>query len=135
MRKERFPKQRKSKLQPCGDGPFHVIRRINDNAYKLDLPGEYNVSATFNVTDLSTFDADHDLRANPFQDEGNDEDMAQKEPQAKYQVPEGPVTRARARRFKEELNNLIIKLQGRRQARKGEDSRKPRNNNEERYLG
>ena len=40
-----------------------------------------------------------------------DEDMPQKEPQAKYQVPEGPVTRARARRFKEELNNLIIKLQ------------------------
>ena len=40
-----------------------------------------------------------------------DEDMTQKEPQAKYQVPEGPVTRARARRFKEELNNLIIKLQ------------------------
>ena len=111
MRKERFPEQRKSKLQPRGDGPFQVIRRINDNAYKLDLPGEYNVSATFNVTDLSPFDADHDLRANPFQDEGNDEDMPQKEPQAKYQVPEGPVTRARARRFKEELNNLIIKLQ------------------------
>ena len=41
----------------------------------------------------------------------NDEDMPQKEPHAKYQVPEGPVTRARARRFKEELNNLIIKLQ------------------------
>ena len=66
MRKERFPEQRKSKLQPRGDGPFQVIRRINDNAYKLDLPGEYNVSATFNVTDLSPFDADHDLRAKSF---------------------------------------------------------------------
>lgn len=61
MRKERFPEHRKSKLQPRGDGPFQVIQRINDNAYKLDLPGEYNVSATFNVTDLSPFDADHDF--------------------------------------------------------------------------
>ncbi|GKV00615.1 hypothetical protein SLEP1_g13281 [Rubroshorea leprosula] len=43
MRKERFPAQRRSKLQPRGDGPFQVIARINDNAYKLELPGEYNV--------------------------------------------------------------------------------------------
>jgi len=43
MRKERFPNQRKSKLQPCGDGltlTFQVLERINDNAYKIDLPGE-----------------------------------------------------------------------------------------------
>ncbi|XP_019435319.1 PREDICTED: uncharacterized protein LOC109341841, partial [Lupinus angustifolius] len=40
MRKERFPSQRKSKLQPRGDGPFQVLERINNNAYKLDLPSE-----------------------------------------------------------------------------------------------
>ena len=34
MRKERFPKQRKSKLQPRAKGPFQVLERINDNAYK-----------------------------------------------------------------------------------------------------
>jgi hypothetical protein len=39
MRKERFPNQRKSKLQPRGDGPFQVLERINDNTYKIDLPG------------------------------------------------------------------------------------------------
>ncbi|XP_027357450.1 uncharacterized protein LOC113866850 [Abrus precatorius] len=43
MRKERFPEQRKSKLQPRGDGPFQVLERINDNAYKIELPGEYNM--------------------------------------------------------------------------------------------
>ena len=32
IRKERFPKQRKSKLQPRGVGPFQVLERINDNA-------------------------------------------------------------------------------------------------------
>ena len=53
---------------PRGDGPFQVLERINDNAYKLDLPSEYNVSATFNVANLSPFAAgdDFNLRANPF---------------------------------------------------------------------
>ena len=41
FRKERFPSQRKSKFMPRGDGPFQVLARINDNAYKIDLPGEY----------------------------------------------------------------------------------------------
>jgi hypothetical protein len=56
MCKERFPNQRKSKLQPSGDGPFQVFERINDNAYKIDLPGKYGVNATFNVADLTLFD-------------------------------------------------------------------------------
>jgi hypothetical protein len=40
------------------------VERINDNAYKLDLPGEYGVSASFNVADLSPFDVGDDLRTN-----------------------------------------------------------------------
>jgi len=39
---------------------------INDNAYKVDLPSEYNVSVTFNVTDLSLFDVGDDSRLNLF---------------------------------------------------------------------
>ena len=60
MRKERFPKQRKSKLQPRGDRPFQVLERINDNAYKIDIPGEYGVSSSFNVVDLIPFVAGDD---------------------------------------------------------------------------
>ena len=99
------------KALPRGYGPFQVLERINDNAYKLDLPGEYTVSATFNVTDLSPFDAGDDLRENPFQDEGNDEDMTKKTRGEPFKVPVGPVTRARAKRFKDDLPNLIIKLE------------------------
>jgi len=54
--KERFPTQRKSKLLPRGDGPFQILKRINNNDYKLDLPSSYNVSNSFNVSDLSPFD-------------------------------------------------------------------------------
>ena len=61
IRKERFPEQRRSKLMPQGDGPFQIIERINDKAYKVDLPGEYGVSAQFNVADLSLFDVGEDL--------------------------------------------------------------------------
>ena len=73
MRKEQFPERRKSKLLPRGDDPFQVLEWINDNAYKLDFPGEYNVSATFNVSDLGSFDVGDDLRTNPFQEEENAE--------------------------------------------------------------
>ena len=45
-----------AKLHPREDGPFQVVARIGDNAYKLNLPGEYGVSATFNVSDLSLFE-------------------------------------------------------------------------------
>ena len=103
MRKERFPAQRRSKMLPRGDGPFQVLDRINDNAYNLDLSGEYNVSATFNVSDLSPFDADSDLRTNPFQEGGSDADI-------KEEQTNGPITRARAKRMKKDMNNLVLQV-------------------------
>ena len=71
--KERFPTQRKSKLHPRGDGLFQVVARVNDNAYKLYLLGEYNVSITFHVSNLLLFDCKgKDLRVNPFEEGGSD---------------------------------------------------------------
>jgi len=46
LSKERFPKQRKSKLNSWGDGLFQVVKRINNNANSLDLPSEFEVNAT-----------------------------------------------------------------------------------------
>ena len=105
MRKERFPAHRRSKLHPRGDGPFQVLERINDNAYKLDLPGEYNISATFNVFDLFPFDIGDDSRMNPFEERGNDENQQSfKDP---LHVPVRPITRARSKKIKEAINGLI----------------------------
>ena len=74
FRKERFPELCKSKLNPRGDGPFQVLERVNDNAYKIDLLGDYGVSETFNVSDLSPFDFDEvdDSRTNLPKEGGND---------------------------------------------------------------
>ena len=74
LRKDRFPEQRKCKLQPRGDGPFAVLERINDNAYKIDLPEEYGVSPTFNVSDLSPYFGPLESRTAPSKEGEDDED-------------------------------------------------------------
>nr|GEZ97582.1 reverse transcriptase domain-containing protein [Tanacetum cinerariifolium] len=78
LRKERFSAGRFGKLKPRGDGPFRVFKKINDNAYKIELPGHYNVSTTFNVADLSPYKGDSDDEPNSgsslFQEGENDAD-------------------------------------------------------------
>ena len=112
MRKERFPAQRRSKLHPRGDGPFQVITRINDNAYKLDLPGEYNISATFNVSDLTPFDVGDDSWTNPLEERGTDEiNGAVKDTKDPLSLQGGPITRAKAKKMRETLNGLIEDIQ------------------------
>jgi len=40
---------------PRSEGPFEVLECVNDNAYKIDLLGDHNVSATFNTSSLSSY--------------------------------------------------------------------------------
>ncbi|KAF8048472.1 hypothetical protein N665_2499s0001 [Sinapis alba] len=124
LRKERFPNERKSKLMPRIDGPFEIIKKISNNAYKIDLQGKYDVSNSFNVTDLIPFIADEpDLRSNPFQEGGDDMIMDQSakedrdgelrdEPAEEENVltfSKGPMTRARTRKLIEAIGGLIRK--------------------------
>jgi len=55
FRKERCPSKHKSKLMPRSDGLFEALEKISRNVYKVDLLGEYGVSATFNVANLSPY--------------------------------------------------------------------------------
>ena len=72
----------------------------------MDLPGEYNISASFNVSNLSSFDVGDNSRTNPFEKRGNDENQqALKDP---LHVLVGPITRARSKKIKEALNGLIL---------------------------
>ena len=47
-------------MKPRADGPFKVFQQIGENAYKIDLFGDYDVSATFNVSDLSPYYEDQE---------------------------------------------------------------------------
>jgi len=71
------------------DGPFVIIEKVGSNAYKLQLPGDMAVSATFNIGDLSPYVEDaienpfryysqqklSNLRSNP-SEEGEDDEGA-----------------------------------------------------------
>jgi hypothetical protein len=55
LRKERFPELRKSKLMSRAASPFKILAKINDNAYKLELPPEFGISSSFNISDLRPY--------------------------------------------------------------------------------
>jgi hypothetical protein len=107
IHKERFPAHRKTKLHPRGDEPFQILEKIKDNAHKVDLPGEYNVSATLTISDLSPFDVGEDSRSNPFEERGNDGNQSGPSLKDPLQVPYGPFTRSRAKKIKEAMQGLV----------------------------
>jgi len=108
LRKDRFPEQCKSKLQPRADGTFKLLRKINDNAYESDLPSTYGVSTSFNVADLSPFFGVEESRMTPFQEGEDDEDMPPEATQVTHKhVYDGPITRNRAKILQKEVNSLL----------------------------
>jgi hypothetical protein len=111
LRKDRFPDLRKSKLMPRADGPFKIVEKINDNAYKLELPLEFGVSPTFNISDLKPYLGDEDelvSRTTPIQEGEDDEDITlshtHNDPLLDIQ---GPITRARARQLNLEVSSFL----------------------------
>ena len=82
LRKTWFPSKQSSKLMPQADGPFRMLQRIGKNAYKIEMPGDYGVSATFNVSDLSPYYEDQkdqvDLGASLHQLEETDTGVSNK---------------------------------------------------------
>ena len=114
VRKEKFPHLRKSKLSLRSDGPFQIIKKINNNAYQLDLPTEYGVHPTFNITGLVPFtciiaykDDNQDLRANPLQ--GGGDDVTSPSPIAPSSLSpspsplKGPITRSMMKKIQKGL--------------------------------
>ncbi|KAK1649120.1 hypothetical protein QYE76_066925 [Lolium multiflorum] len=111
---DRFPALRKSKLMPRAAGPFKVLEKINDNAYKLELPAELGpVSPTFNIADLKPYFGEEDeiaSRTTSIQEGEHDEDIPSIDTTA---IPtathiQGPITRARAK----QLNYQVLSFLG-----------------------
>jgi hypothetical protein len=58
--------------------PFKMLAKINDNAYKLELPPEFRVSLSFNILDLRPYLGEEDempSRTTLMQDGEDDEDI------------------------------------------------------------
>jgi hypothetical protein len=60
LRKERFSELRKSKLMSRATHPVKILAKINDNAYKLELPPEFGISPSFNISDLRPYLGEED---------------------------------------------------------------------------
>jgi hypothetical protein len=114
LRKDHFPYLHKSKLMPCVDGPFKVLEKINDNAYKLELPADFGmVSPTFNIAYLKPYVGEEDeiaSRMTSIQEGEHEEDITFIDTPV---VPttiqiQGPITRARAK----QLNYRVLLFLG-----------------------
>jgi hypothetical protein len=55
LRKEIFPRGAYSKLNYKKSGSCIILRKIFDNAYKSELPEDFDISPIFNVVDLYEF--------------------------------------------------------------------------------
>ena len=84
---------------PRDDGPFKVLEKINDNAYKLELPVDFGVSPTFKIADLKPYFSEEDelpSRTTSFQEGEDDEDInIIVTPTAPATIHTGPITRER----------------------------------------
>jgi hypothetical protein len=97
-----------------------VLAKINDNIYKIELPGDYGVRPTFNVADLSSFLGDEviESRTTPFQEGEDDVDippihkiqsMDQKE-DTSSNINCGPLTRSRAKKLQQQVTSLLAEF-------------------------
>jgi hypothetical protein len=114
--------------EPRGNGPFCVLAKINDNAYKIDFPPSYGVSNTFNVADLVPYTSEDtsESRTTPFQGEEDNMTMplsntlqpprhttsTQVQPtSSSTQAFDGPITHSRAKKLQQEVHTLLYEFQ------------------------
>ena len=68
MRPERFSLRTVKKPHKQSAGPFQILKKINSNAYVVDLPPDFDISCTFNIEDLVPYRGIFDTPSDPFVD-------------------------------------------------------------------
>ena len=95
---------------PRADGPFKILEKINNNAYKLELPPNFGISPTFNISDLKPYleeDDELELRTTSLQEEEDDEDITPSDTHTPPVATQGPMTRARARQLHHQVSSFL----------------------------
>jgi hypothetical protein len=110
LRKERFLELRKSKLMSRAAGPFKILTKINDNAYKLELPSEFGVSPNFNISDLRPYLGEEDempSRTTSIQEGEDDEHINTSVTIIPSVEILGPITRSQAQQLNHQVNSFL----------------------------
>jgi translation initiation factor IF-1 len=110
LRKERFTELRKSKLMSRATGPFKILAKINDNAYKLELSPEFGVSPNFIISDLRPYLGEEDempSRITSMQEGEDDEGINTSATIIPSVEIVGPITRSRAQQLNHQVNSFL----------------------------
>jgi hypothetical protein len=111
LRKEQFSDLRKSRLMSRADGPFKVLEKINENAYKLHLPADFGVSPTFNIADLKPYLGEEDeleSRMTQMQQGEDDVDINTSDTSTPtHNQISGLITRACARQLNNQVSSFL----------------------------
>jgi hypothetical protein len=92
------------------DGPFKILEKINDNAYKLELPPEFGVSPTFNISNLRPYFGEEDevpSRTTSIQEGEDDENITTLDTPIPSIELQGPITRSRAQQLRRQVNSFL----------------------------
>jgi hypothetical protein len=92
------------------DGPFKILEKINNNAYKLELPPEFGVSPTFNISNLRPYLGEEDefpLRMTSIQEWEDNEDITMLDTTILSIELQGPITRSRAQQLRHQVKSFL----------------------------
>jgi hypothetical protein len=91
-------------------GYFKILAKINDNAYKLELPPEFGVNHRFNISDLRPYLGEEDempLRTMSMQEGEDDEDINTSATIIHSIEILDPITRSRAQQLNHQVNSFL----------------------------
>jgi hypothetical protein len=101
---------RKSKLMSHATGPFKILGKINNNAYKLELPPEFEVSPSFNILYLQPYlkeEEEMPSRTMSMQEGEDDEDINTSAIIIPFIEILSSITRSRAQQLNYQVNLFL----------------------------